>query len=71
MKDFFQIDLFLEDAKYYVRLFSDLDRLSQLQTYYNNCHKVSQFLKDGSYSCSCIVNSLPQTFYKTKRWKEE
>lgn len=31
----------LEDAKHYVQLFSELDRLPQLQTYYNNCHKSS------------------------------
>jgi len=31
----------LEDAKYYVQIFTELDRLSQLQTYYNNCHKSS------------------------------
>ncbi|XP_057317261.1 conserved oligomeric Golgi complex subunit 7-like isoform X1 [Hydractinia symbiolongicarpus] len=31
----------LDDAKYYVNIFSELDRLSQLQTYYNNCHKSS------------------------------
>ena len=31
----------LENAKYYVKIFSDLDRLSQLQTYYSNCHKSS------------------------------
>lgn len=31
----------LDEARRYVKLFSELDRLSQLQTYYNNCHKSS------------------------------
>jgi len=31
----------LDDAKYYVEIFSELDRLPQLQFYYNNCHKSS------------------------------
>ena len=31
---------FIDEAKRYVQLFSELDRLPQLQTYYNNCHKV-------------------------------
>ncbi|XP_065647369.1 conserved oligomeric Golgi complex subunit 7 isoform X2 [Hydra vulgaris] len=31
----------LEDAKYYVGIFEQLNRLTHLQTYYNNCHKTS------------------------------
>lgn len=31
----------LENARYYVKIFSELNRLSQLQTYYSNCHKSS------------------------------
>ena len=30
----------LEEAKRYVQIFNEIGRLEQLQTYYNNCHKV-------------------------------
>jgi len=33
----------LDDARHYVELFAQLDRLPQLQLYYNNCHKSSLF----------------------------
>ena len=31
---------FVDEAKYYVKIFTEVGRLEQIQTYYSNCHKV-------------------------------
>ena len=36
----FHLLLSLEDAKYYVEIFTQMNRQSQLQSYYNSCRKV-------------------------------
>ena len=36
----------VEEAKFYVGVFLDMDRQSQLQSYYNRCHKVCV--------CACV-----------------
>ena len=33
--------VFIDEAKYYVKIFTEVGRLEQIQTYYTNCHKVN------------------------------
>ena len=39
----------VEEAKFYVGVFLDMDRQSQLQSYYNRCHKVCTYVQ-----CACV-----------------
>ena len=39
----------VEEAKFYVGVFLDMDRQSQLQSYYNRCHKVCTYAQ-----CLCV-----------------
>ena len=41
-----------DDTKEYVKIFSNIERLDQLQNYYIRCHKVSFYIKIFSeHSC--------------------
>ena len=55
----------LESARYYVSMFSQLQRLSQLQTYYNNCHKsgLTRTWKDMRSDPNALITSWLPTYY--------